>query len=110
MRYMNQKVFENKVESYKRYLKSRGLQQIHQFNTPKFKYPSDNDAKNISTINHIWSGGDRYFKLAYKYYGDPEFWWVIAFYNQKPTEFHLNFGDVVYIPTPLETILFNIGY
>jgi len=31
-------------------------------------------------------------------------------YNQKPTEFHLKLGDVVYIPTPLETVLFYVGY
>ena len=50
------------------------------------------------------------FKLASKYYDDPTMWWVIAFYNQKPTEFHLKLGDLVYIPVPLETVLFYIGY
>jgi len=32
-------------------------------------------------------------------------WWVIAWYNQKPTEAHFNVGDVVYIPTPLANVL-----
>jgi nucleoid-associated protein YgaU len=110
MRYINQKVFKNARDAYKRYLKTRGMKLIHQYDTPKFKYPSDIDASNFTTIKHIWTTGDRYFKLADKYYDDPEMWWVIAFYNQKPTEFHAKLGDVIYIPIPLETILFYIGY
>ena len=35
---------------------------------------------------------------------------LIAFFNQKPTEFHVNPGDVIYIPVPLEAILYSIGY
>ncbi len=111
MRYFNQKIFKNERSAYKRYLKkTRGMKLINQFNTPKFRYPSQSDVANFTTIKHIWATGDRYFKLANKYYSDPELWWVIAFYNQKPTEFHLNFGDIVYIPTPLETVLFYMGY
>ena len=83
---------------------------MSQYNTPQFKYPSPADAANFSTVKHIWGTGDRYFKLANQYYSDPEKWWVIAFYNQKPTEFHVKLGDVIYIPTPLETVLFYMGY
>ena len=86
------------------------MTQVTQFSTPKFKHPSVEEMANFNTISHIWTTGDRYFKLAHEYYGDSEMWWVIAFFNQKPTEFHLNLGDVVYIPVPLETVLFHIGY
>ena len=97
--------------AYKRYLKkTRGLEQVNQYSTPKFRHPDANDIANFSVINHVWKTGDRYFKLAHEYYGDPEMWWVIALYNQKPTEFHAKLGDVLYIPTPLETVLFHIGY
>tara|TARA_A100001015_G_C15029342_1_gene732276 strand:+ start:1849 stop:2184 length:336 start_codon:yes stop_codon:yes gene_type:complete len=111
MRYKNQKVFFNDGEAYKRYLeKTRGLSQIKQFDTPTFRNPSASDASNFKAISHIWTTGDRYFKLAAEYYGDPEMWWVIAFYNQKPTEFHIKLGDIVYVPIPLETVLYYIGY
>ena len=111
MRYFNQKVFRNLKAAYKRYLKkTRGMELIDQYNTPKFKFPSNAEAANFSTIKHVWGTGDRYFKLADRYYNDPKMWWVIAFYNQKPTEFHVKLGDVVYIPTPLETVLFYTGY
>ena len=111
MRYKNQRVFVNDTEPYKKYLKTRGLKWIKQFNTPKMSYPTDQQAReNFTTIKHIWATGDRYFKLADEYYGDPTMWWVLAFYNQKPTEFHIKLGDIIFIPTPLESILYSIGY
>ena len=111
MRYKNQQLFFNDENLYRRYLKeTRGVSQIRQYNTPKFSDVTAEEIRNLKTVAHIWTTGDRYFKLASEYYGDPEMWWVIAFYNQKPTEFHLKLGDVIYIPTPLESILFYIGY
>lgn len=111
MRYKNQSIFTNVGEAYRRYLKkTRGLKEIKQFDTPVFKHPSVQEIKNFTRIKHIWGTGDRYFKLAEEYYQDPTMWWVIALYNQKPTEFHVKPGDVVYVPVPLETVLFYIGY
>ena len=109
-RYKNQDLFTNTEKSYRHYLKSRGLASISQFNTAKFKHPTVQDVKNFNTIPHVWSTGDRYFKLAHEFYGDARMWWVVALFNQKPTEFHLKLGDIVYIPTPLESVLFYIGY
>tara|TARA_A100001391_G_C4860028_1_gene222224 strand:+ start:65 stop:397 length:333 start_codon:yes stop_codon:yes gene_type:complete len=110
MRYKRQRIFTNEERSYKRFLKERGLDLIHQYNTPNFRYPSNLEFSNFNIINHIWSTGDRYFKLAEEYYDDPKLWWILAFFNQKPTEFDINYGDVIYIPTPLEKVLFHIGY
>jgi len=111
MRYKNQEIFVNMTDAYKRYLKkTRGIEKIKQYNTPTFRHPSVNDIEKLNVITHIWGTGDRYFKLADEYYHDPELWWIIALYNQKPTEFHLKLGDVVYIPTPLESVLLYIGY
>tara|TARA_Y100000592_G_scaffold55707_1_gene87619 strand:- start:10116 stop:10442 length:327 start_codon:yes stop_codon:yes gene_type:complete len=65
------------------------------------------DFKNIKTetIRHVWSMGDRFFKLSHKHYGTYDFWWVIALFNSVPTEAHLNYGDVIYIPVrPLQLV------
>ena len=110
MRYRNQNIFVNANEAYKKYLKKRGMKQIKQFSTPKFKHPDAGEIRNLNVVNHIWGTGDRFYKLAAEYYSDPTMWWVIALYNQKPTEFHLNLGDTLYIPVPLESVLFHIGY
>jgi len=110
MRYSNQEVFSNALSAYSNYLKTRGMKVINQYNTPKFRFPEQQDLRNFSSIKHVWSPGDRYFKLAGEYYGDPTMWWVLALYNKKPTEFHINLGEVIYVPKPLETVLFYMGY
>jgi len=58
---------------------------------------------------HLWKIGDRYYKLAHKYYGNAKYWWVIAWYNKKPTESHMQLGETLYIPSPLEDILRYFG-
>ena len=110
MRYYKQNIFKNKNKAYKRFLKDRGMTEITQYDTPKFRHPSVSEIAGFNTVNHIWTFGDHYYKLAEQYYSDPTKWWVIAFFNQKPTEFHVNFGDVIYIPTPLESVMYYLGY
>jgi hypothetical protein len=110
MRYYNQSIFINNNPAYKRYLKGRGKTDIRQYDTPKFTHPTADDLANFSEITHIWGVQDRFYKLANEYYNDPTMWWVIGLYNQKPTEFHLSPGDVIYIPTPLDSVLYYLGY
>tara|TARA_R110000824_G_scaffold62563_5_gene165567 strand:+ start:658 stop:984 length:327 start_codon:yes stop_codon:yes gene_type:complete len=56
--------------------------------------------KRIATqvVYHVWSTGDRYYKLSNHYYNSYEWWWVIALYNNQPTEANLKYGDVLEIP------------
>ena len=110
MRYYNQKIFSNEDPAYKKYLKNRGMNKIIQYDTPKFVHPTAEDAANFSTVNHIWKTGDRFFKLAHKYYEDATKWWVIALYNQKPTEFEVSLGETVYVPVPLDVVMYYMGY
>ena len=65
--------------------------------------------ENIEGISHLWTLGDRYYKLADKYYGDSTMWWVIAWFNRAPTEAHLKIGDIIIIPTPLDDWLDQTG-
>jgi nucleoid-associated protein YgaU len=110
MRYHNQNVITTKTNSYKRLLKKRGLKSITHYDTPRFHHPTVNEIKNFQTTTHIWKTGDRYYKLAHEFYNDSTKWWVIALYNKRPTEFHVNEGDVIYIPHPLDSALFYMGY
>lgn len=69
-------------------------------------YPSPEEiSEAIDRVSHLWKTGDQYWKLAHKYYGTPELWWVIAWFNKKPTESHVKMGDTIQIPLPLTTIL-----
>ena len=110
-RYKNQDIFTNLRAAYRNYLKERGQESIVQYNTPKFKHPTSSEIRdNFNVITHIWSTGDRYFKLADEFYGNPELWWIIALYNQKPTEFHVKQGETILIPVPLDAALYYMGY
>ena len=110
MRYSKNKILHNKQDAYKRYLKSRGIDSIIQYNTSKLQHPSVENLQDFERKTHIWKTGDKWYKLADAYYQDATKWWVIAFYNQKPTEAHVKPGEVVYVPFPLDSILYQIGY
>jgi len=107
-RYRNRLLFSNDNELYSDLLEERGVERIQQYITAETIDLRKVD--NITTISHVWKTGDRYFKLANQYYGRPELWWIIALYNQRPTEFHVKLGDIIYIPVPLDAVLYYLGY
>jgi len=108
-RYENRRVAYNNSEQYSKMLENRGTRVIRQFTTPQLLYPSAEDISTLTRIPHIWRQGDHYFKLAHEFYKNPAYWWVIAFYNKTPIESDINFGDIVYIPVPLERMLEFFG-
>jgi len=69
------------------------------------KYPNPSELESIIELSAVWGVGSKYFNLAKEYYGEEEYWWIIAWYNLRPLETDFKPGDVVLIPTPLETIL-----
>jgi len=105
-RYDKRSLFFNREELYKDLIKERNLNNgLRHYSTPMIEYPTVAQVSSLTRIKHIWRTGDRYYKLAIDNYGSAEYWWVIAFFNQKPTEADLKVGDVVEIPFPLERIL-----
>jgi nucleoid-associated protein YgaU len=105
VRYDNRRILLNKDELYEKFMDKRGVKAIRQWSTGRFNYPTVQDLRDMSRSRHIWKAGDRYYKLAIDYYGSAQYWWVIALFNQKPTESDVKPGDVINIPLPLEAIL-----
>ena len=87
----------------------RGVRFIRQYNTPVLNYPTPEEIQELETMGHTWGHGDKFFKLAHRYYGDASLWWIIAWYNKTPTESHVSIGDTVYVPMPLDKILRFLG-
>ena len=104
-RYKNRATTVNQSRSYRNIFKSRDVRKIRHFTTGTLKYPTPAQIEKLQLRNHIWKTGDHYYKLAHKYYGDSTYWWVIAIFNKKPTESDIEYGDVIYIPTPLQMTL-----
>ena len=78
--------------------------------TLNIKYPSFSDILSFDYASHIWALGDSYYNLAYQHYGDAKYWWIIAWFNKKPTESHVGLGDIIRIPKPVGEVLSTMGY
>lgn len=104
-RYKFRRIAKNDLEAYDNVLKNRNVKYINQYTSPNFSYVNDQQYANLNIIKHVWQEGDRFYKLAEKYYGDAQDWWIIAKFNQKPTEAHVQIGDIIDIPTPLDRLL-----
>jgi len=100
-RYIGRNIYRTRNPLYAQDMEKRGLKEMRYYGTPEFKKPTRYELSDITDVGHIWRLGDRYYKLAHEYYGDSELWWIIAWYNGKPTEAHVKLGDIISIPTPL---------
>jgi nucleoid-associated protein YgaU len=102
-------IFTNDKNLYEDILRRKKIRNITQYSTLSLSSLRNLNLTNgIKEVTHIWKTGDRYYKLANQYYGRPELWWVIALYNQAPTEGHIRLGDLLSIPTPIDLVLYYL--
>ena len=109
-RYYGASILTNDSEFYSFLRKERHNQKkIMQLGTQILHNPNLIQRIALSVDTHIWSRGDHFYNLAAKYYGDPTYWWVIAWYNGTPTEGDITPGQMIYIPINLEDALRALG-
>ena len=106
-RYKKTGLVENSDPRYSQEYKSRfkNLKHLPHLETTILRYPTFDEMRRFEIINRSWTLGDRFYKLASEYYGDPSYWWVIAWFNKRPTEHHVKLGDLIKIPQPLSSVL-----
>ena len=105
-RYNGRGIFANDEMSYQESLfDKRDIEQMVQYETARFYYPTVAERRNISTTIMVWDSTSKLYNLAHKYYGNSSLWWLIAWYNQKPTEAHFSVGDIVYVPNDYSQIM-----
>ena len=109
-RLSNRELILNAGAPYREQLKKKNLIYFEQYATKSLPAITNELVRNVPTNSHTWEFADTYQKIASRFYGDPEMWWVIAWFNQKPAEFMLNVGDTILIPTELVDILSFYGY
>lgn len=108
-RYSTTPIGTNAASIYSELFKDRNVRFIRQYFTPVMTHLDADQLDDMNTVSHLWTLGDRYYKLADRYYSDSTLWWVIAWFNRAPTEAHLKIGDVILIPLPLDTWLDRVG-
>jgi|TARA_Y100000994_G_scaffold247186_1_gene252012 nucleoid-associated protein YgaU len=105
-RYDGRRKITNANALYEEMLEKRGIKKVTQYSSPQLKYPPpEKIAATLKRVGHVWKHGDKFWKLASEFYGDAQLWWVIAWFNKKPTEAHLKLGDRIQIPMPLTTVM-----
>ena len=103
-------VFFNNSEEYAEILRKKNIKLLRQYSTPTLTHLEQDDLSLLTLVPHIWTTGDRFYKLANQYYNDPQYWWIIAWINKTPTEAHVKAGDTIYISLPLEQTLSFLDY
>lgn len=110
-RYKRQNIIKNNDVDYKKVFKSRfGNLGLIQYKTTTFRMPTDEELLRVQYATKTWALGQRLYKMAAEYYGDSQYWWIIALFNNISTEAELEFGDVIKIPIPLSTTLNLYGF
>ena len=109
-RYKNTPIDVNKTDEYKPLIEMRGLNFIEHYAMQGLKYPTQKEINDFTIQKEIWQKGSSLWKFAAQHYNNRgNLWWVIAQFNQKPTEQHFSIGDTVFIPLPLEKVLRSYG-
>jgi hypothetical protein len=104
-RYLKREKATNNKEQYDKIFEKRGVKKIVQYRSPSANYITDEELSSIECYNVSWYSGLSFEKLASEFYGDPKQWWVIAGFNRKPTESHVEMGEVIRVPKSLADAL-----
>jgi hypothetical protein len=104
-RYKNTRYFNNNYSIYENVLEERGVKFVRQYATTSFKHLTTAQKGSLVEKQISWEYGDRLDKVASREYNDASYWWIIARYNNKPTDAHFERGDIILVPHPLNLIL-----
>jgi len=105
-RNIDRRIVYNDSEAVAIMLARRGKESVEHYGKIDINPIFLEDRAALNTKKHVFTIGDRLFKLAYKEYGDSQYWYLLAWWNKKPTDFHCKVGDVIYIPFPLQDVLY----
>ena len=99
----------SREDRFKQVKERRGMDFIGVYGTPTFNRLTDADLEGMEYESYTWSRGDRFYKVAYDFYGDSDYWWIIPMFNNTPTEHHLAIGQEIFIPRNKEYVISKMG-
>lgn len=110
-RYKKMDIIKNNDQDYKKVFSSRfGSNGLLQYSTSNFRIPTEQEMLDTEYMNEVWGLGKRLYKMSHQYYGDSQYWWLIALFNNISTEAEIKFGDVIKVPVPLDRTLNLYGF
>jgi hypothetical protein len=103
-------IFMNDDKNYQReFFNKRNIKQTPQYRTGRFQSLTPTQRAQLQPTSLVWGATSNLTKIAHEFYGDAQYWWVIALYNNTPLEADFRVGQVVYIPLPLQQVLSYYG-
>lgn len=109
-RYKKKYIITNQSQYYAPLRKSRDLKKLKQYGTIPMQNPSVSQRAQVKTVEHLWSYGDRLYKIAHMFYGDSRYWWVVAWWNGYGLEADIKTGAVISVPVNIEDALKALGF
>lgn len=101
-RYTGREEVLNDLEEYESLMEKRGQKEILQYDIFTFNRKFLKSSYRIK--KHTWSQGDKLYKISFEYYGDIKYWWLIALWNNGPTDADYILGQVIQIPFPISQL------
>ena len=101
-KYTGQDEVINDLEEYRFLKDKRNRREIKQYD--RFVFNRKFIKSKYSVLKHTWSQGDKMYKLSSKYYGDIKYWWLIALWNNSPTDSDYFYGQIIEIPSPINSL------
>ena len=99
-------IFLNDNRDYRNvFFRKRGIMQTYQYSMPRLAYPTNEVLASLTNVMRVWKATDKIYNISNEYYGSPEYWWVIAWYNKKASEAEFEIGEIFYVPLPLSDVL-----
>jgi len=104
-RYKNNQKIINNSQIYKQYLQERNIKKLTQYSTFNFNNLKDINSLNLEAVTHTVQPFEKLYMLSQKYYGSPEYGWLICYTNTIPSEMEIKVGDSLLIYLSLESLL-----
>lgn len=104
-RYDKIEIIDNNFEEYNDLLRKKNLKKITQYSTFNFNELQNINDYNLTIAYHRVEPFEKIFMISQKYYGSPEYGWLICYTNKLPNETRIKTGDVLRIYLPLPRLL-----
>jgi hypothetical protein len=104
-RYIKTGILINNSEEYSDLFIQKNVTSVKQYSTYNFSKISENIKNNLDIVYHSFSAQDKLYNISEKYYGSPEYSWLICYTNNIPNELSIKEGDLLKIYLPLNRIL-----
>jgi hypothetical protein len=104
-RYLKSQKIINNSQDYQELFDRKKINYILQNSTFDFGRLREVPYLNFDKLTHVVGPHERLDQISSKYYGSPEYGWVILFLNMYRSEFEIQTGDLLDIYMPISGIL-----